>query len=191
MLSKKEIRAEAKRRIGLLSPEDQARLSEEAGRRAADYLDRLHLPDGTRIGLFINIKGAEIETRPLIDRLQNTGRYRLLVPRVDDETTIRFYPYDAEAPHVISGYGIWEPLAPLSEALVPSVILVPGLAFDRNGGRVGHGKGFYDRYFATHPEEIRLRIAFAFSCQTFETVPTDPNDHPMDLLITDKETVLF
>ena len=190
-MTKKEIRKEAKARIaaGLSS---QAEWSRRAGQHAFDYIESLPLRPGTRIGLFLSMKETEIETSYLIALLRQSPKgYSILVPRVDDETTIRFYPYTEEAPHKISSYGIWEPLAPESEALVPEIIIVPGLAFDRKKGRVGHGKGFYDRFFEKHNSEICLKAALAFECQIFEEVPTDDYDFPMDALVTEKGVTRF
>ena len=184
--AKSEIRAEAKRRISALSAEQQQTLARLAGEEGFRCLESLGLKDGTPVGLFLSMKGKEIETRPLIERLRETGRYAILVPRVEEDgVTMNFYPYLEEAPHHISRYGIWEPDAPCSAAVVPEVIIVPGLAFDRNGGRVGHGKGFYDRYFARHAGAIARKIGYAYSVQLFDEVPMDDFDRPLDTLVTD------
>ena len=191
MMTKKEIRKEAKERIaaGLESQEEWSR---EAAKHAFDFIESFDLRPATCIGIFLSMKGTEIETAPLITLLKSSPKgYRLLVPRVDDETTIRFYPYSEDAPHKISKYGIWEPLAETDEALTPEIIIVPGLAFDRKRGRVGHGKGFYDRFFERHNSEICLKAALAFECQTFDEVPTEDYDFPMDALITERGVTRF
>lgn len=191
MKSKKEIRTEAKGRVKSIL-DSQAVLSEIAGKRAYEFLESLDLSTGTSIGLFLSMKDTEIETSPLIDLLRASSKhYRILVPKVEDETTILFYPYEESAPHRISKYGIWEPLVDVSEAVVPEVIIVPGLAFDRKGGRVGHGKGYYDRYFERNAEKIRMRVAFAFETQVFEEVPMNEFDLPMQALITDQSVTVF
>ena len=191
MLTKKEIRRESKTRLRSIL-DDQESLSQVACRELYGFLESFDLPKGTSIGLFLSMKGTEIETRPLVDLLQASSRgYRLLAPRVDDETTIRFYAYSEELPHKISKYGIWEPLTPIEEAEVPQIIIVPGLAFDRNRGRVGHGKGFYDRFFERHNATICMKIALAFEVQVFDAVPVDAYDLPMDALVTEKGVTRF
>lgn len=186
MQTKTEIRSAA--RTGIKSLTDRGdELARTAAEKAYDFIEHLDLESGTPLGLFLSMKGKEIETAPLIELLKaSPKRYRILVPRVEDETTINFYPYDDAAPHRISEYGIWEPLAPVSEAVAPEVIVVPGLAFDRKGGRVGHGKGYYDRYFRRYEDAIRMRIAFAYEVQVFDEVPMDDFDLPMHALVTDR-----
>ena len=71
------------------------------------------------------------------------------------------------------------------------MIVVPGLAFDRKGGRVGHGKGYYDRYFDRHRDAIRMRIAFGYEVQVFDEVPMDDFDLPMHALVTDRSVTII
>lgn len=72
--------------------------------------------------------------------------------------------------------------------LVPEVLIVPLLAFDRRGYRLGYGGGFYDRTL----EGLRARgpvtaIGFAFAAQEVETVPIEPTDQPLDMIVTEAE----
>lgn len=70
--------------------------------------------------------------------------------------------------------------------LVPQVLIVPLLAFDRRGFRLGYGGGFYDRTL----ERLRnsgpvTAIGFAFAAQEVDVVPTEPTDQPLDLIVTE------
>ena len=65
------------------------------------------------------------------------------------------------------------------------LLLIPGVAFDREGGRLGHGKGFYDRLLA-RAGLGPLRIALAFDCQVVERVPMEAGDERMDLVVTEE-----
>lgn len=70
--------------------------------------------------------------------------------------------------------------------LVPQVLIVPLLAFDRRGFRLGYGGGFYDRTL----ERLRISgpvtaIGFAFAAQEVDVVPTEPTDQPLDLIVTE------
>ncbi|MFG0287875.1 MAG: 5-formyltetrahydrofolate cyclo-ligase [Rhodopirellula sp. JB044] len=92
-------------------------------------------------------------------------------------------------------FGILEPkesLRSLEEKRVPidriDLILVPGVAFDRQGGRIGHGKGFYDKLLAGARVDT-LRVALAYECQLFDEVPMMPHDVAMNLVIT--ETAVY
>ena len=64
------------------------------------------------------------------------------------------------------------------------LIVVPGVAFDRRGGRLGQGKGFYDRLL-TQVRPDTLLVAPAFECQIFDSVPTLPHDRPVDRVVTE------
>ncbi|MDO5613072.1 MAG: 5-formyltetrahydrofolate cyclo-ligase [Paracoccus sp. (in: a-proteobacteria)] len=74
--------------------------------------------------------------------------------------------------------------------LVPQVLIVPLAAFDRAGQRIGYGGGFYDRTLA----QLRAAgpvtaIGFAFACQQVAAVPVGPFDQPLDLIVTDRDTI--
>lgn len=68
------------------------------------------------------------------------------------------------------------------------VILVPGMAFDRAGGRLGRGRGWYDRALAAHPDAIR--VACCFDMQVVDEVPLDPWDVPMHHLVTEARSIV-
>ena len=75
---------------------------------------------------------------------------------------------------------------PLVEPKNLDLILVPGLAFDSKGHRLGRGAGFYDRFIDSLNIANRPPIVgVCFGCQIIEKVPTEPHDHPMDLVITE------
>ncbi|HCQ63937.1 MAG TPA: 5-formyltetrahydrofolate cyclo-ligase [Rhodobacteraceae bacterium] len=77
-------------------------------------------------------------------------------------------------------------------ALVPEVVIVPLVAFDRSGGRLGYGGGFYDRTL----ELLRARgplfaVGFAYAAQEAESLPLEPTDQPLDAIVTDAEVLRF
>jgi 5-formyltetrahydrofolate cyclo-ligase len=87
-------------------------------------------------------------------------------------------------------YGAAVPVA--GEPLVPEVVIVPLVAFDRSGGRLGYGGGFYDRTL----ELLRARgplvaIGFAYAAQEAENLPLEPTDQPLDVIVTDAEVLRF
>jgi len=63
--------------------------------------------------------------------------------------------------------------------------LIPGLGFDLQGGRLGYGRGFYDRLIPNLRPEV-LRIALAFECQLVPSIPMDPHDQRMDVIVTER-----
>ncbi|MGH7200418.1 MAG: 5-formyltetrahydrofolate cyclo-ligase, partial [Planctomycetaceae bacterium] len=68
------------------------------------------------------------------------------------------------------------------------LILVPGVAFDRRGGRMGHGRGYYDKLLA-HARPDAPLVALAFECQMFETIPVQEHDVFMEKILT--ETAIY
>jgi len=101
-------------------------------------------------------------------------------------------------------FSLWEPGCALREgpfgAMVPEVdrfiepeiLIVPLVAFDRAGGRLGYGGGFYDRTL----EQLRRRrptlaIGFAYAAQEAEGLPLEPTDQPLDMVVTETEVISF
>ena len=74
----------------------------------------------------------------------------------------------------------------------PEILIVPMVAFDRSGGRLGYGGGFYDRTLALlRARRPTLAIGFAYAAQEAESLPLEPTDQPLDLLVTEHEVIEF
>jgi 5-formyltetrahydrofolate cyclo-ligase len=89
-------------------------------------------------------------------------------------------------------FGILEPKAEIRQCAQRQVdvseldlVVVPGVAFDRRGARMGHGRGYYDKLLAGVRSDTLL-VAVAFQCQVFPQIPTESHDVFMDLVITEK-----
>lgn len=164
----------------------------EAERRAmaAEVEARLFsLPELARAGIVLVFSsfGSEVPTAGIVDRLLREGR-RVALPRLaGGEIEARaFRPGD---PMARARFGALEPL---EGALVPpeelDAVVVPGLAFDRAGYRVGYGGGYFDRFLPrTRPDA--LRVGVCFHLQLVEEVPRGPDDVPVDVVVTDREVV--
>ena len=75
---------------------------------------------------------------------------------------------------------------------VPEVLIIPMVGFDRNGGRLGYGGGFYDRTLEhLRSRHATLAIGFAYSEQEFENLPLEPTDQKLDIIITEREIIEF
>jgi 5-formyltetrahydrofolate cyclo-ligase len=119
--------------------------------------------------------------------------YRVAYVRVDDWSTRtmssrlarRDLPGQWEDVEIPGGKRIFQPMdgQPRCAPEEVRVILVPGLAFGRNGSRLGRGAGFYDRFLSAHPNALRAGVAF--SDQVLDSLPEDPHDQRMDILLTD------
>jgi 5-formyltetrahydrofolate cyclo-ligase len=133
-------------------------------------------------------KGSEVDTFIVDEHVRNAGG-RVVYPRVVDDTKVlEFYAVAPE--QLIPGrFGLREPRADWRNAvgLVEiGAVIVPGLAFDRGGGRVGWGHGHYDATLAAAPDA--LRIGLAFECQLVDEVPREPHDALLHYVVTDVAT---
>lgn len=74
----------------------------------------------------------------------------------------------------------------------PEILIVPLVAFDREGGRLGYGGGFYDRTIELlRSRRPTMAIGFAYAAQEAETLPLEPTDQPLDMMVTEREVMTF
>lgn len=163
-----------------LAPGAAAVGGEQVARLVGARLAALGLGPGAVAILFASIPG-EIDTAPLARALA-AGGVRVGWPRVDgDELDLRF----AAAADLRPAGRFRIPEPPHDAAPVPDeaidVVFVPGLAFDALGGRLGHGRAYYDRLLARVPRARRVGLALAH--QVVPRVPVEPHDARLDLLI--------
>ena len=127
--------------------------------------------------------GSEVDTGPIIERLERDGR-RVALPRMEGRIIVAV-AYRSGDPVKPSSYGALEPAG--GEKVAPQeidVVIVPGLAFDRSGHRVGYGRGFYDRFLgALRPDA--LTVGICFSVQLVDEVPHGRGDRPVDVVVTE------
>ena len=131
---------------------------------------------------------SEISVLPLLARLAGEG-WQLAMPVVVAEG--KPLVFRAWEPGGDTEPGIWGiPVPPATaEELVPDVLLVPMLAFDAAGYRLGYGGGFYDRTLVgLRGEKTVVAIGVAYSGQEMESVPRGPLDQPLDYIMTEEAT---
>ena len=94
---------------------------------------------------------------------------------------------DGSPQTTLGPYGLRETDGPPVTVSEVGLILVPLLAYDTNGNRLGSGKGFYDRFFAANPElgEHAVIMGVAYSAQFVDALPTEPHDYPLDAVVTE------
>lgn len=134
--------------------------------------------------------GTEIDTQPFFERIVNDGKTAVL-PRVDRATQTLILHSARSMPELItSKYGILEPGTDAPTVAISNIdfVLMPGVAFDRNGNRLGYGRGYYDKLVSTANPAL-ARVAAGFSCQIVESVPVGPHDKKVDCIITDNEII--
>lgn len=122
----------------------------------------------------------EVCTVPILEQAIRDGK-TVAVPKVYGET-MRFIVLE-DLSQVETGYaGIPEPVADAPVAGDPTaLVLMPGLAFDASGNRMGYGGGFYDRFLAQEPEHPTVALCYGF--QMVASIPTDSYDIPVDLVL--------
>ena len=122
----------------------------------------------------------EVRTVPMLERALREGK-RVAVPKVYGEE-MRFI-YLADLSKVAKGYsGIPEPIedGPVAED-AHALVLMPGLAFDRQGHRIGYGGGFYDKFLAREPEHPTIALCYDF--QLLPELETEEFDIPVDTVL--------
>jgi 5-formyltetrahydrofolate cyclo-ligase len=132
---------------------------------------------------------SEIDVRPLLGKLGLEGWTPSLPVILGKNLPLEFrrwYPGELTVP------GRWNIPRPVEDApvVVPDVLLVPLLAFDRAGYRLGYGGGFYDRTLADlKPRKRVVAIGVAYAAQEVDFVPRGPHDEPLDFIMTDREVI--
>ena len=128
---------------------------------------------------------STVDPAPLLDVLRERGA-AVVLPRVDFELGAIVLHHHAPGDRLEeSGFGVPEPLpsAPRADLAAVDLALVPALAIDPAGARIGYGKGFYDQLLPTLPNAFRLALAYDF--QLVSEIPAEPHDQPIHALVTD------
>jgi 5-formyltetrahydrofolate cyclo-ligase len=129
----------------------------------------------------------EIDPRAVLDRAAELGKL-VLLPRVE-EHGLEFYVHHAGEELVENGWGVLEPAETAERVAIAEidVMLVPALALDLRGFRIGYGKSFYDRVLPklTHGRAV----GFAYEFQLLAEVPNEAHDQRVHIVVTDKRSV--
>ncbi len=112
--------------------------------------------------------------------------FTILLPVIEESNSMNFYKWKKDDILIINKYGIPEPVK--SKKMIPSIMLIPLLSFDKFKNRLGYGKGFYDKYLNKNKTKNRiiLTIGVAFSFQKYKKLPTNIQDFGLDYIITEK-----
>ena len=158
---------------------------EEKARRSALIMQQVEAMPAfadAKVVLLYWSMADEVQTHPFVERW-----YRdkvLLLPCVDgDDLRLRRYT-GPECMVAGEQFGIGEPTGPeWTDLDAVQMIVVPGVAFDSKGNRMGRGRGFYDRLLKSTPHAVKVGVAYGF--QMLESIPTEPHDVRMDHVIHD------
>lgn len=175
-MDKKELRRQIREKKRAMTEDDIIRRSEALGEQFA------------QLDLYRNAKtiygylpyNQEVRTVPMLARALRDGK-QVAVPKVSGDTMNFIYLTDLN--HVAKGYsGIPEPIAdePIAHDET-ALVLMPGLAFDPEGHRMGYGGGFYDRFLAAEPNHPTVALCYDF--QMLPHLETESHDIPVDRVI--------
>ena len=132
--------------------------------------------------------GGEIDGRPLLAALAKAGR-TVALPRMETRAgPARFLAWQGNEALSADAFGVPSPPSTGAD-LSPRLLLVPLLAFDRAGGRLGQGGGHYDRIISLYRAHGAVAVGLAFAEQEMDVVPTGPHDAHLDWVITPKEAI--
>jgi 5-formyltetrahydrofolate cyclo-ligase len=182
--TKAELRRAALARRDALPAAERAQAAETIAERAFPVA----VATGAIVAGFMPMK-SEINPLPLMRKLAAAGA-RLALPVVAGRGK----------PLIMRAWGFGEPLAagvwgireppPTAPEVAPDIVIVPLLAFDRAGHRIGYGAGYYDLTIATlRARQAVVAIGLACAAQETAAVPATPHDAPLDLVLTEREVI--
>lgn len=174
-MDKKTLRAEIKKLRDLKSDRE-----EESKILCEKILELEEYQRAEKILSFMNF-GSEVEIESLNQKILEANK-KLYLPRVEKDGELSIVEYGEG--FSIGSFGIREPIGKSYFGEL-DLIITPGLAFDREGNRLGYGKGYYDRVFTCYSEV--LKVAPIFDVQLVEKVPTEEHDIKIDVIIIKNE----
>ena len=154
-------------------------------RRLADVLRRWrgvpisgYLPIRTEIDPRTAMAEAAANGPVAVPVIEGAGR-PLRFSRWTPDCALRDGPFGAQVPQV-------------EDFIEPVILIVPLVAFDRAGGRLGYGGGFYDRTLEVlRSRRLTRAIGFAYAAQDADALPLEPTDQPLDMVVTEAEVIRF
>jgi 5-formyltetrahydrofolate cyclo-ligase len=155
---------------------------------AGHFFAEVALPHGAIVAAYWPIRD-ELDCKPVLTRLVDSGQPVCLPIVTGDDQPLTMRLWAQAAPLYASGFGS---LAPGDDAPIvePDVIIMPLLGFDTSGTRLGYGGGYYDRTLALMTRRPQL-IGYAFAAQQLPSIPHEPHDIPLDMVVTEDGIVRF
>ncbi len=178
-----DVREEKKRlRAQMIQVRDNISEREEKSRRIAEsFLQLREAKEAESFFCYVSFR-SEVDTIWLLDRLWKAGK-RVAVPKTEGKQ-MNFYEIRSME-DLSPGYcAILEPKPEMPRMCRADILIMPGLAFDVQGHRIGYGGGFYDRFLERH--FAGKKIALAFEEQIQETIPSERRDAAADGIVTDR-----
>ena len=126
----------------------------------------------------------EADTSQVMKMFKQKG-YKLSLPVISSKYDMNFYTWNLNDPLYVNKYGIPEPKPKIK--VIPSILLIPMVAYDKRLNRLGYGGGYYDRFLKKYEKKNILKIGLAITCQEVKKLPTNNFDKKMDYILTEKK----
>ncbi len=126
----------------------------------------------------------EADTSQVMKMFKQKG-YKLSLPVISSKYDMNFYTWNLNDPLYVNKYGIPEPKSKIK--VIPSILLIPMVAYDKRLNRLGYGGGYYDRFLKKYEKKNILKIGLAITCQEVKKLPTNNFDKKMDYILTEKK----
>lgn len=179
-MDKNEIRRKARARKSMLTNGEMLRAAESVWQQ----LEELAAFMVAEKVLMYHSLPDELNTHGFLDKWHS--RKQLFLPRVNG-VNLDILPYHQSCTHP-GAFNIEEPDgSDTTDVADIELIVVPAMAYDRRGNRVGRGKGFYDRLLS---HSKALKVGVAYDCQMMDSIDADPTDVPVDIIITESRTYI-
>jgi 5-formyltetrahydrofolate cyclo-ligase len=164
---------------------DQLQISPDWAGQAADLLfERVNIPQSAVVAVYYPI-GKEIDPSPIVEKLWEKNIQVCLPIIINDQRTLAFAAWSRDTPLIDSRFGTRQP-RDITETIDPDILIVPLLAFDQRGNRMGYGQGNYDATLADlRARKSVLAIGLAYAEQAvLLALPTEPHDQKLDMVVT-------
>ncbi len=126
----------------------------------------------------------EADTFQIMKILRQKG-FKISLPVIGSKFEMNFYFWNLKDPLHVNKYGIPEPKS--KTKVIPGILLVPMVAFDKRLNRLGYGGGYYDRFLKKYEKKNIIKIGLAIACQKVKKVPLNSFDKKMDYILTEKK----
>jgi len=186
--AKRELREKIEKSINALSEDEHRARISEVETRLFDFANFL---ESHIVLLYINDKN-EVDTQNILKKTHEYGKIIVLPVFNPEKGSVRLLKVDDPSRDLIAGPGGF--LAPNLQRCreVPmeciDIAIIPGVAVDEKGGRLGAGDGYYDRLIPKLPITTR-KVSLALEDQIVPQIPTESHDKHVDIIITDKRTI--
>lgn len=176
---KARLRLRAFEQRGTIAQADRADMAKDA---AQHFLEGVPIGPSHVVALYWPIRD-EIDCEPLLTALVDSGQPVCLPVVLGDEEPLEMRLWEEGQPLYPSGFGTLAP-AETAPVVEPDIVVIPLLAFDGLGTRLGYGKGYYDRTLAAMSKKPLL-VGYAFAGQELDFIPREAHDMPLDMLVTE------